>query len=295
MVHALLAVALLMQASAGLRIRTVPDTARVPPNTIVGRGVCGDIAWLLTDWPQLISVSWTRPAVVVRAVTGVKVSDQPWGLACLTDESLWTLINARTLARLTPDGLVRERITLPMPRLELFGWLDRVLFLPLPMPVGRSLLATSPPRQAASTPWPGFLGHDGPSRPTVLARNLVNCGIGYLRALPCWFADERRATISDGATATQVAFPTLEEPDVDPEMPIWDLALAGADTVWLLVGTKGQMGDRKAGGRLVKSDTRGHRHAELRMSGGARLILGATENRCMLLTVDGTLLEVMAP
>lgn len=284
-----------MQASAALRIRTVPDTARVPPNTIVGRGVCGDTAWLLTDWPHLISVSWTRPSVVVRAISSVKVSDQPWGLACLADASLWTLINARTLARLTPDGVVRERVALPMPRLELFGWLDRVLFLPLPMPVRQPLLATSAPRQTVSTPWPGFLGRDGPSRTTVLARNLVNCGVGHLRNLPCWFADERRATISDGTKSRTVEFRALEEPDVDPEMPIWDIALAGGDTLWLLVNTKGQPGARRAGGRLVKSDSRGHRHAELRMSSGARLILGASESRCLLLTVYGTLLEVLAP
>jgi hypothetical protein len=31
------------------------------------------------------------------------------------------------------------------------------------------------------------------------------------------------------------------------------------------------------------------------MSSGARLILGASESRCLLLTVYGTLLEVLAP
>src|SRR5262249_40391757 len=109
MLHAIFIAGLLLQPVPGLRARALPTTVHVPASTIVGRSVCGDTAWLLTDWPELISVSIPQRTTVVREVAGIKASDQPWGLACLTDASLWTLVNPRTLARLTPGGVVQER------------------------------------------------------------------------------------------------------------------------------------------------------------------------------------------
>jgi len=289
--HVLLTATLRLSQPA-LHVDGAPTATRLPSSVIVGRSVCGDSTWLITDWPELIEVSRARQTAVVRPIKGFTVTDRVWGLACMSDGTLWTLINPRTLARLGVDGVVAERVGLAMPRLLLFAWVDRLLFMPLPMPVGQPLLATSAPRQTSTTPWPSFAGRDGPSRSSAVARNLISCGIGRGRDLPCWFADERRAIVADGTRATLLSFDTLDEPDVDKEAPIWDVALGGDDTVWLLVNTNAATGSHKAGGRLVLTDRRGNRRAALRLPKPARLLLGASPDRCLLLAVDGTLMEV---
>jgi hypothetical protein len=282
-------------ATPGLHIRTVPATVAVPSNLIVGRSVCANTTWLLTDGPELIAVSGTRHELVVRPVKGIGLMDRPWGLACLSDGSLWTLATSTVMVRLGAEGVVRERIDLPVPRLVLFAWLDRLLFFSLPVPVATPLLATSLPRERSSIPWPRFLARTAASRSEEIARNLVNCGIGYRRDLPCWFADERRATISNGSNASTLSFAALSERDVDNEAPIWDLAIGGVHSIWLLISTTtaGVRG-HKAGGRLVKTDKQGTQLGEMELATPARTILAATDTTCLLLTVTGTLVEVVS-
>jgi hypothetical protein len=288
---ALVVTLLASPAIPALRARMVPDTVSVPSNLIVGRSVCANTTWLLTDWPELIAVSATRK-VVVRPVKGVTPMDRLWGLACLSDGSLWTLAAGRVMARLGTDGTVRERVDLRAPRLALFGWLDRLLFADLPTPVGKPLLGTSLPRERSSTPWPKFLGRMAESRAEVIARNLVNCGIGRGRELPCWFADDRRITISDGTTAHSTSFAALYEGKFDAAAPIWDVAVGGADTLWLLISTPAPAGGRKLGGRLVKTNRAGATLASLELHPLARTILHAGETHCALLTVDGHVMEI---
>jgi hypothetical protein len=283
-------------ATSGLRMRTLPSTVPVPSNLIVGRSVCTGTTWLLTDGPELIAVSGARHDVAVRPVKGIGPMDRPWGLACLSDGSLWTLATARVMARLGADGAVRERIDLPVPRLALFAWLDRVLFFDLPVQVGKPLLATSLPRDRSSTPWPTFIGRTAATRTEEIARNLVNCGIACGRDLPCWFANDQRATISDGSKASTLSFAALSEPDVDKQAPIWDLAIGGENAMWLLINTTtAHVRGHKAGGRLVKMDRQGTQRGGIQLTTAARAILAASDNTCLLLTVTGTLVEVVSP
>ena len=142
-------------------------------------------------------------------------------------------------------------------------------------------------------PWPRFLGRATETRADLFARNLVNCGIGSDRRLPCWFADERRVIVSDGASAITVSFAALSARDVVAATPIWDLAMGGADTLWLLVSSRKSAGATVSGGRLVKTDGRGAELASLALVPPARMIVAATGTSCMLLTVDGRLVEVI--
>ena len=277
-----------------LRARTVPSGTRVASNLIVGRAVCRDTTWLLTDLPELISVSHTAPRVVVRTVKGFRSDERPWGLACLGDGSLWTHTTSTTLTRVADDGGVRQRVSVQRPRLLLFGWLNRVLVIELPISPGTPAFATVSADGKDSRPWPGLLARSADSRASLLARNLANCGFAKGSSLPCWFVDERRATMSDGMNAYTVTFPALSAPDVDPEAPIWDLAFQGTEKFWLLVGTKNAARSHKAGGRLVSADKKGVQIAALPLAVPARTIVSASDTRCVLLTVDGALLEVVA-
>ena len=265
----------------------------LPDGLIVGRAVCGETAWLLTDTLHLVEVSTTRRRVVVHDVRGLDAEDRPWGLACLTDASLWTLSSPRSLARLGQNGQVVERIDLPSPRIALFAWRDRLLFQQLPMVVAAPALATSPPRQPSEgRRWPGLLGVPAPSRDDQLSENLVNCGIPAGLTVPCWFAGERRVSLSDGASARSQSFPFLTSSGVEQTAPIWDLALAGSDRLWLLAGVKNPVTGGRAGGRLIRTDRRGARPEPLDLKPLARVILSATDTSCWLLTVEGQFMEV---
>ena len=276
-----------------LHARLVSAGPPLPSSLIVGRAVCAGTTWLLTDRPVLIAVTHDRRAVTVRPVRGLQPADRPWGLACLTDGTLWTLATSRALVRLAPEAIARERIELRWPRLVLFGWLDRVLFAQLPLPIARPILASSPPRDTGEpAPWPKFFGRAAEARSDLLARNLINCGIGRQRHLPCWFADDRRVTVSDGASARSISFAALYGADVDASAPIWDLAIGGGDTLWLLVTAVAPSRGHKAGGRLVKTNREGVEQSSLQLPTAARTILSATDTTCVVLTVEGTLMEV---
>jgi len=261
---------------------------------IVGRAVCAHGTWLLTEHPDLIVITAPARQVTVRRVEGLRANDRPWGLACLADGTLWSLASPRVLIRIGADGVVRERVDLRFPRVALFGWTDRLLFIDLPMLVAKPLLSTAIPRaRGESMPWPRFLGRATETRADLFARNLVNCGIGNGRHLPCWFADDRRVIVSDGASASSISFAALSARDVVAATPIWDLAMGGADTLWLLASSRGSAGAAVSGGRLVKTDGRGTELASLALVSPARMIVAATDTTCVLLTLDGRLMEVI--
>ena len=290
----LVVIALSMAGAAGqLRVQTSSNT-QMPLSLIVGRAVCPQGTWLLTDHPDLIVITHPGRQVTVRRLEGLRANDRPWGLACLADGTLWSLAAPRVLIRIGAEGVVRERVELRFPRLAMFGWTDRLLFIDLPMLIAKPLLAAAIPRaKGESMPWPRFVARATEARADLFARNLVNCGIGSGRRLPCWFADERRVTVSDGATANMVSFAALSARDVVAATPIWDLAMGGADTLWLLISSRGSAGAAVSGGRLVKTDGRGTEIASLALVPPARMIVAATDTTCVLLTVDGRLMEVI--
>ena len=276
-----------------LHAHPIDGASRIPPALIVGRAVCGQSTWLLTERAHLIVMTHATRQITVREVKGLPFTDTPWGLACLADGSLWTLGAARTLVRLSAEGVVRERIELRFPRLVLFGFNDRLLFIDLPMLIARPLLATALPRgKSESRPWPRFLGRATASRTDLFARNLVNCGIGDGRSLPCWFADEKTVIVSDGSHANNVSFPALSARDVAEATPIWDLAMGNADTLWLLPAIGGGPRGPITGRRLVKTNRNGTELASVELTPPGRMILAATDMTCVLLTADGTLMEV---
>jgi hypothetical protein len=279
--------------ASGLRARTVPTAVRVPSNLIVGRAVCGGTTWFLTDFPELIAVSHAALNPVVTPVRGLRFDDHPWGLACLADGSLWTLPTSTTLARLGPDATVRERRTQRLPRIALFGWANRLLQIELPVMIGKPLFATTSGNAADSQSWPGLIARSADSRAALLARNLASCGIARGINLPCWFADDRRAVVSDGVNSYAVSFLALTAGDVEPEAPIWDIAFQHDDAFWLLVATKGAARAHKAGGRLVSADKKGAAVSALQLPVPVRSIVAASDKRCVLLAVDGTLVEVV--
>jgi hypothetical protein len=276
--------------------RTVPSSARqrVGPSVIVGRGRCSDNVWLLNNERQLIQISPSR-TVTIRQVRGLQPEDQPWGLACLSDQTTWTLASARFLARIGPDGSIVERLTLSTPWIGLFGAGDRLLFAPLHPAVGSPALATASPRRTWSTrSWRGLLTRGAGSRGNVFAQNLVNCGMATGPGLPCWFPGETSIWLSDGTRASRYAFPWVRGDGVDPSLPLRDVVFVEHDRVWLLANSSHLVDGRRVAGRLLIGSTAGHELARMDLNPPARLVIFATATSCLLLTAGGELMEVFA-
>ena len=172
---------------------------------IVGRAACGS-TWLLDESRQLVEVLPASGRIASRAVQGFAPGAQPWGLACLSDGSLWTLESPRVLARLSAAASVAERVALGLPRVALFASGDRLIFQQMPLVARAPVLASGPPRQPFQVrPWAGLDGRAAASREDELKHNIVSCGLPAGAWLPCWFADESRISVSDGTVARWIA------------------------------------------------------------------------------------------
>jgi len=279
-------------AAPQLRLTRASAPGLVPDALIVGRATCRGTTWLLTETGKLVEVADADWTVTVRSIRGLRSSDNIWGLACLSDGTLWTLSSPGTVARLDRSGEIVERIRVPLPRVALFAAGDRLLFQQLPILPNVAALATSPPRQpATSRAWPGLVGRDAKRREDQIARNLVNCGLPRGLSVPCWFVDDPSFTISDGASVSTVASPT-GTPPADRAAPIRDVALTSADRYWLLATSAGGPVP-PAGTRLFRGHERSGEQLSLKLAPLARLMLSATESRCLLLTVTGSIMEVV--
>lgn len=289
-----LIVSLLLSAGTSDRLRTLALTRAgvMQDALIVGRTVCGTSTWLLTESPTLFEIRHDAWRVEAHPVRGLQAAETVWGLACLTDGTLWTLATPRIIARMTSSGEIVERIAVSLPRVALFGAGDQLLYQQMPMAPGAAALASSPAHQPhLNHSWPGLIGRSAPSREQQLTGNLVNCGIGVMGWLPCWFANERSFAISNGERTERVDVPPLRTSPSDRAAPIWDIALAGGNRFWLLASAPPRPSTRPGGERL-------HRHSEagsydsIDLPVRARLIVATSAVRCVLLTTRGGLLSV---
>lgn len=276
----------------GLQLEIVASRT-INDSVIVGRARCPDSRWLLNGARQLMEISPSNRTVAIHPVRGLEREDQPWGLACLTDQTLWMLTTPRTLARVGRDGAIVERLSLPAPWIELFGAGDRLLFERMPPVIASPVLATSRPRSPqASRPWPGLLARTAAARADVLATNLVSCGLANGPTVPCWFPSDTQVVLSDGTQIRRHSFPWIRAADVDPAAPLRDVAFVERGRVWLLATSSRLYQGRRAGGRLLLATTEGREIARIDLDPPARLVLAATDTSCLLLTVRGDLVEV---
>jgi hypothetical protein len=292
----ILAVVIATTASAGeaLKVSALTGPKLIPDALIVGRASCLGTSWLLTEEAQLVEISGDGRSVGIHQVAGLTPEERVWGLGCLSDGSLWMLALARTVARLDRSGRIQERIDLRVPRVALFGTGDRLLYQALPMAAGGPALAMSPPRQPESVrAWPGLTARAAGTREQRLTRNLANCGLGFERWMACWFPDDTRFSRSDGSASRTIELPALRAAAVDQTAPIWDIALSAGDRFWLLASSRGRQDDRRAGRRLFWMAEKAGSTVSIAIDPPARLIVAAGESRCLLVTTEGSVMEVV--
>jgi hypothetical protein len=284
--------------AGALQVRLLSSASVIGRQVVVGRAHCAGTTWLLTDGAELTRVKVDAGAVSSAPLRGLRNGEKPWGLACLPNGELWTLVTHDALARLTADGQVVERIRLDRPRLGIYSAGERILLQQPPAGAGTPLLAAGLPRTLLGVvQWPAPVSQQTQSRDEQWRANLVSCGIGVSGDVPCWLANQSRLAISDGTPAhtTVQELRFVREGTVDETAPIWDVALAGSSRVWVLASARAGPDGRRVGGRLTRSNRRGFDEGFVDPSPSARLILWAAENRCVLLSATGQLLEIVAP
>lgn len=281
-----------------LQIRTLPATVPIGHEVIVGRAHCLGSTWLLTDVPALTRISADSLSVSSSPLSGLRQGEKPWGLACLPTTHLWTIVSHLVLARLSPDGLIVERIGLDRPRLGIYTAGERLLLQHPPARVGQPLLAAGlPTKLSAFVQWPAPAAQHAATQEEQVRANLVSCGIGAAGYVPCWLVSQSRVAIGDGTPAhtAVLEFRFVRSATVDATVPIWDVALAGPSRVWVLASARAAPDGRRLGGRLTRSNRRADDEGFVDVRPFPRLILWAGDDRCVLLSETGQLLEVSAP
>jgi len=265
------------------------------PAGIVGRSLCGGSAWLLSSQAELIQISTAAASAAVHQIHDLRPGDPFWGLACLDDESLWTLATSHLLVRLSADGGVVERRTLRLPHFELFAFRDRLLFVSVPIVSGRSVLAAGTRRDPEDVrPWAGMIGRNPSGTAPQLVSNLVGCGIAADEGIPCWFADQAAVSIGDGLASRTIALPSLVGRGIDQAAPVRDVALTGGGAMWVLAASSESPTGRRVGGRLIRTDAAGIEQSSVALPVPARLIVAADATSCVLLSTTGALMHVSA-
>jgi hypothetical protein len=293
-----LAGGLLPQNATALHVRLLSSAEVIGRRLIVGRTQCAAATWLLTDSPELTRVSVDSYVVSTSPLRGLRQDEKPWGLACLSNGELWTLVASDVLARLTVEGHVVERVRLDRPRLGIYSAGERLLLQHLPAGVGAPLLAARLPRSVSpSALWPAPVSRHALSPEEQLRANFVSCGIGVSGYVPCWLVNEARLAIGDGTrahtTVRELRF--ARGGAVGDSTPVWDVALAGASRVWVLASARAGPSGLQVAGRLIRSTRQGVDDGSVELSPAARVIMWATDDRCVLLSATGQLLEVSAP
>ena len=281
-----------------LRLRAVSTTGVVGAGVIAGRARCGASTWLLTDLPTLIEVRLGDRSIVSKSVRGLGANERAWGLACVGAGELWTLVDYRSLARLSPSGQVVSRTQLREQRLNVFGVANVLLLQQPPVAPGSPLLsAVRAVDVNRSDPWPGPTTTAQSSPKVDVSSALVACGVSYEAWLPCWIANQARIIVSDGTRAhTSAVHPQfVATTAVDPRAPLWDVALSSPSSLWILTSAVSGEGGRRVGGRITRSNLRGEDLGGVDVTPRARVIVRAGEQSAVVLTVSGSLVEVTAP
>ena len=280
---------------AAVQATGIATIGRVNTTPINGRAICASRTWLLNQASELVEISVPDGRIQSHPLRGLASTARPRGLACLADGTLWTLETPRTVVRIASGDQIAERVELRFPRVALFAAGGLLLFHQLPTMVGEPVLATGlPGRSADVRPWLGLVGRNGATQEERLARNLVTCGIGAGVFVPCWFADESVLSVSNGVTPRSHHVAALKARSVDQQLPIWDAALVPSGQIWLLATAAQSSNGRRVGGQLLVIDRSGAVRRTVNLAPPARLIVEATEARCLLLTVEGQLMEVRA-
>lgn len=271
---------------------------------IVGHVVAERTAWLATGGNALVRIDLDAAHHTRVSLHPLSQDEHVWGLASTGAGDMWTLAGRGTLAQLNEDGVVVRRIPLDEPHVGLFSAGRELVFQVMDFKPPAFALAAGPPGGATRRPWSSMQTRNLPfNRGAVAALNLVSCGTTAGALTPCWFPDQASLTLSDRSGASRgIALEGLPvvAPEVllaadNPRRPIRDAFVTKSHAVWVLGSGEAPAGGdstRPGGWVVAKYDIEGRLFRRARLPEPARIVLGATDDECVLLAWDGRVVEV---
>src|SRR5258708_2836183 len=129
---------LFLAALAACRARPTarePDVLALAPvfgpivdnEVIAGRAEDEDGVWLLVGGTDLVRVDLAAQRVR-RARIKLDPVERCWGVARLSDGSVWTLRGGHAVIQIASDGMVTREVSLSEPHLGVFGAADRLVY-----------------------------------------------------------------------------------------------------------------------------------------------------------------------
>ena len=226
-----------------------------------------------------------------------------WGLARLSDGSLWTIRDWKTLRQISLSGDMVREYALDGAHAALFSAGDRLLFQRAEFVAPDQALIAGRPGDGRREPW-GTLQ----TRPYKLARtsvaalNLVTCGPTRAEERACWFPDDPAVALIDAGGRTrrlELAGIPHVRPEVlltsdNPARPVRDAFVDRSGGLWIVsAGTSIEGTAQPAGGWLLAHFTPAGAPLErFNLTEPARLILEADTRHVVLLLGSGYVAEV---
>jgi hypothetical protein len=266
--------------------------------------VSGRTAWIATEGDALVRVDLDRGSYTRRSLHPLGDGEHIWGLATTGRDEMWTLLDRGTLAGFAEDGTIQRRISLAEPHVGVFGSGRELLYQVMNFEPPVDALTTGPPGTTRRRPWGGMRTRALPlTRGAVAALNLVSCGATAGRSIPCWFPDQAAVTLTDASGASRdipleglpVVPPEILLASDNPRRPVRDVFVSRSDDLWVLESGEPPGADvqgRPGGWALARYDAAGRLFRRVRLPEPARLLLGVTGDRCLLLSWDGRIVGV---
>lgn len=227
-----------------------------------------------------------------------------WGLARLSDGSLWTLKGMHAVMQVSPGvGVVRE-LPLETAHLGIHGAGSQLVLQPGTLPAGQPVLFSGSASALARDPWSTMRARsfDALATGAAAALNLVSCGVSLTAEIPCWFPDEPALfLITESGLTRSIRLDGLPHPAPEvlinartPQRPIRDVFIESDGTVWVIsTGTAPEGAPDVPGGWLIaRYDRTGEPLDRRQLPEAVRIILRAAHGRALVLTGAGMVAEV---
>lgn len=243
----------------------------------------------------------------VQPLTGADAPLDPYGLALPGDGTIWALADkGRFVVRFSErTGALVEKRSLPEPCQGIATFWNNVGFLAVRLRPGERMLLRA--ENGAFRPFSPLVSRPAAGLPGQLIANLVRCGSGTSREVPCWFAagDPDVFLIARSGETRSIRVPSFaspspargasREPGVAFTYPLRDAFLLDGDALWVLSNQDGDRIPLEEGarrGRHISLVRRGRPERTLSLPSEARAILAATDRAIVLLFVDGSIRRV---